>query len=342
MRVLKNVVLCSVLLLFCDKAFACSDFQVKAKDGSIVASRSMEFPIDLKSKIWAMPRSANNKYGYLGLDSVGKADLITDGMNEKGLSAGALVYGAAQYQTPVQGKISVPITHICSYILGNFDSVEDVKKGLNQIRVVSESVKELGGVTGFHIAIHDAKGRSMVVEFINGETKTYDNPLGVTTNAPEFPWQITNLANYINLDPHDKKEITINGVKVRPTGVGSGLLGLPGDWTPPSRFVKLAWMVSSALPAKNASGAVTLAEHILNAVDIPIGAIKEAHNLYGYAQWALIKDLTNKVMYYRTYENQTLKVVDIKKLNLSMGAKPKKISVSDGTTKAIDVTGSLF
>ncbi|MEI6079528.1 MAG: choloylglycine hydrolase family protein [bacterium] len=342
MKVLVTVTLCFALLLLCDKSFACSDFQVKAKDGTIVTGRSMEFPIDLKSRIWVIPRSANNKYGYLGVDGVGRADLTSDGMNEKGLSVGALMFSEAKYQTPVKGKKSIPLTQICAYLLGNFDNVEDVKKEFNNIRVLAEPVKELGGVLGFHLAIHDAKGHNIVVEFINGETKIYDNPLGVMTNMPEFSWQLTNLSNYINLDAHDKKEISLNGQKVRPAGVGSGFLGMPGDWTPPSRFVRLAWSVTSALPTKNAAGAVILAGHLLNSIDIPMGAIKEANNLYGYAQWVLIKDLSNKVMYYRTYENQTLKSIDLKKLNFNIGAKPKQVSISEGTSLNVDVTGSLL
>jgi len=342
MRVLKGVGLCFILLLFCDKIFACSDFQIIAKDGSIVTSRSMEFPIDLKSRIWSVPRSAANKYGYLGVDSVGRSDILSDGMNEKGLSVGGLMFSSAQYQTPEQGKISVPVTHICSYILGNFGNVEEVKKAFTKIRVIAKPVKELGGVLGFHLAVHDANKKNIVVEFIDGKVNIYDNPLGITTNMPEFPWHMTNLANYINLDPHDKKVISMNGQKVTPIGVGTGLLGIPGDWTPPSRFVRLAWSITSALPTKNADEAVMLSSHLLSSIDIPLGAIKEVNGMYGYAQWVVIKDLTNKVFYYRTYKNPTLKAIDMKKLDLSFGAKAKKISISDDSPKFVDVTGNML
>lgn len=337
----KKIILCSALLLFADKAFSCSDFVVKAKDGTLVAGRSMEFPVDLKSRIWVMPKSAENKYGYLGLDAVEKPDLMSDGMNEKGLSVSGLMFSAAKYQTPMQGKKNIPITHLIPYLLGNFSTVEEVKKEFEKIRVTAEPVKELGGVLGFHLAIHDAKKNNLVVEFINGEVKIYDNPVGVTTNMPEFSWHMTNLANYIDLDAHDKKVATINGVKITPIGVGTGLLGIPGDWTPPSRFVRLALTVSAALPTKNATEAVILASHLLNSIDIPLGAIKEVNGMYGYAQWVVIKDLTNKVFYYRTYNNQALKSIDMKKLNFNVGAKPKYISVSDGAPNTVDVTEKL-
>ena len=163
MNVLKSAVFCFVLLLFCDKVFACSDFQLKAKDGTIVVGRTMEFPVDLKSRIQVVPRSINNKYGYLGFDAAGKPELIADGMNEKGLSVGGLMFAAAQYQTPMQGKKAIPLTQLCSYLLGNFATVDEVKKEFSKIRVLPEPIKELGGVLGFHLAIHDAKNQNMVV-----------------------------------------------------------------------------------------------------------------------------------------------------------------------------------
>ena len=337
----KKVILFSVFLLFADKAFSCSDFVVKAKDGTIVNGRSMEFPGDLKSRVWVKPRSTENKYGYLGLDAAGRADLIDDGMNEKGLSVGGLMFVAAKYQTPMKGKKSIPMTRLASYLLGNFATVDEVKKAFDDIRVVDEPIKELGGEFGAHLAVHDTKGKNLVVEFINGEIKMYDNSLGVMTNMPEFSWHMINLSNYVDLDSHDKKEAIINGVTIRPVGVGTGLLGLPGDWTPPSRFVRLALSVSAALPAKNSTEAVTLASHLLNSIDIPLGAIKEVNGMYGYAQWVVIKDLTNKVLYYRTYNNQTLKAIDMKKLNFAIGAQAKSISVNDGAASSVDVTGLL-
>jgi len=127
-----------------------------------------------------------------------------------------------------------------------------------------------------HIAVHDAAGKNLVIEFIDGEVKVYDNPLGVMTNRPDFEWQINNLRNYINLDAHDRKDKMLNGLKIEPTGVGSGLLGLPGDWTPPSRFVRLAYSLDAALPVKDAAESVNLAEHLLNIVDIPKGVAQKS------------------------------------------------------------------
>lgn len=325
-----------IIFLSIGTVFACSDFQVKAKDRSIAIGRSMEFPVELHSNIVIVPRGNNftsindkgvkgiswrNKFGFLALDAYGK-DAYVEGFNERGLSFGALMFTGAKYQEAVKGKF-VTIADIGSWILGNFSSVEEVRKALAKVKVTGRNMKELGGEIYMHIAVHDTSGKNLVIEFIDGEVKIHDNPLGILTNRPDFVWQINNLRNYINLDARDKKEREINGVKIEPAGVGSGMLGLPGDWTPPSRFVRLALSIDAADTPKDSIQAVNLAEHLLNIVDIPKGAIKENPEplvrLEGYAQWVVIKDLSNLILHYKTYENTAWKTVELKKFNLKSG-----------------------
>jgi len=349
----------SFLVLAANPSFACTDFQVKAEDNTIVIGRSMEFPIDLHSNVVIVPAGQQffsvddkgvkgvtwtNKYGFLGVDAYNLKNCYVEGFNEKGLAFDALMYAGAKYQPAEPGKF-VTISNLGSWILGNFATVEEVKEALPKINVAGINLKEAGGELYMHTAVHDASGKNLVIEFIDGEVKIYDNPLGVMTNRPDFGWQITNLRNYINLDAHDRKDRMLNGLKLEPTGVGSGLLGLPGDWTPPSRFVRVAYSLDAALPAKDAAEAVNLAEHLLNIVDIPKGAVKENPaplvHLEGYAQWVVIKDLTNLVLYYKTYENTSWKKVDLKKFSLAPGSPQKSIVIEDKQQQIIDVTGEL-
>jgi choloylglycine hydrolase len=254
------------------------------------------------------------------------------------------MFTGAKYQPAEPGKF-VTISDFGSWMMGNFATVEEVKEALAKINVAGNSLKEAGGELYMHIALHDAFGKNLVVEFIDGKIKVYDNPLGVMTNRPDFQWQINNLRNYINLDAHDRKDRMLNGLKLEPTGVGSGLLGLPGDWTPPSRFVRVAYSLDAALPAKNAPEAVNLAEHLLNIVDIPKGVIEENPvpfvHMQGYAQWVVIKDLTNRILYYKTYENTAWKMIDLKKFSLQPISVQKSIAIDDKQQKFIDVTSEL-
>src|ERR1035438_9464972 len=90
-----------------------------------------------------------------------------------------------------------------------------------------------------HYVLHDAKGNSIVLEWVGGKLNIYDNTVGVMTNSPTYDWQMTNLRNYVSLSPDNAKPVTVNGVQYAANGQGSGLLGLPGDPTPPSRLVQM-------------------------------------------------------------------------------------------------------
>ena len=123
---------------------------------------------------------------------------------------------------------------------------------------------------------------------------------------------------------------------VKPFGQGSGWLGFPGDWTPPSRFIRIAQITNNVYPVKDAQSALSLCVHIINNVDIPLGVIREKHAdgsvVSELTQWTVFKDLTNKVLYFKTYENANLRAIDLKKLadRHKGDIKPFSIPVSEG------------
>jgi choloylglycine hydrolase len=350
-RGLVGLVVACLGLLSVNPVAACTDFVVKAEDGAYVCGRSMEFGIELKSKLLTHPRGEvrttstpdgksgikwTSKYGYVSLDGVGLG-ICVDGMNEKGLSCGFLWFPGAKYQNAkAENEANVFAVDLGDWILGNFSTCEEVKAAISKVRVWCKFVPELGQEPPVHIALHDAQGHNVVIEFIDGEQKVYDNPNGVLTNAPSFDWQITNLKNYIQVSAANPQPLKVEGTVLAPPGQGSGFLGIPGDWTPSSRFIRSTAMLHFAKPASNAQEAVNLSEHILNAVDIPRGDVRPTDNGVAnadYTQWAVIKDLTNQVLYFRDYGNLTLRSIDLKKESLEPGSKGKSISVVGATTK---------
>lgn len=291
---------------------ACTDFRLKSKDGAVVVGRSLEFGLELRSriKIYRPEKSdAGARYAFIGVDALG-LPFITDGMNEKGLSAGFLWMPGSRYETAGTGKESVEIKKLGTWVLSRFASVDEAKKGLAGIAVTDSYIDEMKMVPPLHLALHDASGKSLVVEFIDGKKNIYDNPGGVMTNTPTFDWHITNLRNYLSLSAGNAEPIKIDGTVLAPPGQGSGFLGIPGDWTPPSRFVRTAAMIHYAKTPETASKAVNLAEHLLNAVDIPKGDIRDQNGSMDYTQWAVIKDLKNRKFYFRSYRNIAIKVID--------------------------------
>lgn len=294
----------------------------------------MEFPVDLPSKLQLFPRKQtinsqapggknglqwSSKYGFLGICPLGM-NFAFDGMNETGLSFGYLwLPGYTQYPSPGPEELgqALDFTDFGAWVLGNFSTVSQVKEALKNVRLWAHPVPELG-LPPVHAALHDAKGDSLVVEFVGGAIQVYDNPMGVLTNSPPFPWQMANLSNYLNLDPYNPDPISYKGVSLSPPGQGLGFLGLPGDFSPPSRFVKIATFLRFAKPAANSSEAVCLANHLLNSVDIPLGTMREKGKETGdYTQWVVIKDLSQKVFYFRSYNDPTLKMIDLKRVDFA-------------------------
>jgi len=335
---------------------------MKSQEGDVVVGRTMDFPVDFDWDFIVYPRGyqfSNTaptgkgglswacKYGFIGIGIKGY-DSITDGLNETGLSVELLWLAETKYNELKDANLAktTDIAYLASWILGNFSSVNEVKSAIKDIRVCGGLVKELNMFLPLHVAVHDAGGNNIVIEFVDGQTKIYDNPIGVMTNSPTFDWHISNLRNYVGLDPFTLNSITMSGETIQTMGSGSGLWGMPGDFCSPSRFVRLAYLNYFAEPAKTNEEQVVIAEHLLNSVDVPFGVEKEKDpqgNLVVYhTQWGVIKDLKNRVFYFRTYKDLSLKKVDLKKLNLVPGAKSKSALLNEGAVIIADTTENFI
>lgn len=316
---------------------ACTDFRIAAKDGTILVTRSMEFAQDMNSNLRNGLRgkqfaastingkpglSWKGKYGYLYVDAMNQ-DITVDGMNENGLSFEYLYLpGETQYQTVPVGKEgqAIPYFYFGDWVLSNFKTIDEVRAALSNVFIVQQNLPGLGNVVfPVHASIYDASGKGIVVEFVNGKVNVSDN-IGIMTNSPTYDWQVTNLRNYLNLSPYIPKPVTAGNLVFNATGQGSGMVGLPGDASPPSRFVKIATMLKSIYPVAAASDALNMAQHLINNVDLPAGFARSVENgqeSSDITQWVVFKDLTNKIFYYRTYNDMTIRSVALGKLDFS-------------------------
>lgn len=363
MRIINSVslILLSFSLSLSTAILACTDIRMTAKDGTVLITRTLEFGTDLKSNI----RSSNKgrvfttmtsdskpamswkaKYGYIYLDGMGQ-DVALDGMNEAGLSFEALFLpGATKYQTIPAGKEqqSLPYLNLGDYILSNYSNVEEVKQMLPNLFVYAYKPTGLQTVYPLHFSIQDASGKGIIVEYVNGILNLYDNPLGVLTNSPTYNWQMTNLNNYIGLSPYTPSPIVTDGVVFAATGQGAGATGLPGDSSPPSRFVRMTFLTKTVLPADTGDNLLNLAQHIINTVDIPLGSVRakvaNGNDQYENTQWTVFKDLKRKILYFRTYGDLSLRSITLDKVDLSEKAKPLKMSIN-GTQNVQDVTNEF-
>ena len=339
---------------------ACTSFRLQSQDGAWIAARSMEFQMDLKSQLMLVPKGQTltatrpdlkpgmawtAKHGFLGFNAVG-LPIAADGLNEAGLSVGALFFpGFAEYQPfPADGKQAVSNVELANWILSQFATVDEVRAALPKLTVYELILPQMGPLP-LHWTIRDAAGGSLVIEYAGGKLHMHDNPIGVLTNSPPFDWHQNNLRNNINLTNINVDSLKLGSVEVQPLGQGSGLIGLPGDFSPPSRFLKATAMVFSAVPVPTAEKGANLAFHILNTVDIPRGAVAAKipsptggapTMVHDKTEWATVYDLKHRIAYFRTYGDLTIRKVDLNRIDF--GGKAIQYLPMPTTLQAQDMT----
>jgi choloylglycine hydrolase len=326
-------------LVVAPPAQACTGIELIAVDGTIVHARTLEFGIDLKSDVIMVPRGYSrtattpdgkpgktwiSKYASLGANALGMPVLI-DGLNERGLAIGLFYFPtSAKYQTysPTDADTTIAPWELGSYMLENFATVDEVRANLPNIVVPGVVLAAWKFSPPAHYVVHDATGKSIAIEYTDGRLNIYDNPLGVMTNSPAFDWQMTNLRNYVNFSLTDLPPVKLGSVTLAPFGQGTGMLGLPGDFTPPSRFVRAVAFSQSVLPSQTGYEAILQAFHILNNFDIPKGASrgrdKDEHGnvVADYTIWTSASDLKAKRFYFRSYEDSQIRMIDLTKQKL--------------------------
>ena len=278
-NLLKQSISVACTLLFAvqtSAASACTGVTLKAGDGAVVFGRTLEWgSFDLMSRLEIVPRglaykthmpdgkaglSWTGKYGAVGIDAVGK-DMIIEGMNEKGLDVGLFYHpDFAKYEAydPEKAAESLGPTDLGQYLLTNFATVDEVRAAIDKIRVVAVVEPALGFAPPVHFIVTEPSGKAIVIEYAKGQLQVFDAPLGVITNAPTYDWHETNLRNYINLSPVAIPEKKLEDLNFKPLGGGSGMIGLPGDFTPPSRFIRAVAFSQTARPT--ATGDETIYE----------------------------------------------------------------------------------
>ena len=316
----------------------CTGICLKGTDGTAVYGRTMEWgSYDLESRVLIVPRGQEltgstpdgkagaqwkSKHGLVGLDGLSQPFLL-DGMNDKGLACGAFYLpGFAEYETyePSEAKRSIGPAEVVHYILSQCATVDETREALEQIKVVPVAIPAVGLVLPLHYMVLDASGKSLVIEYVGGERNLYDDPLGVITNAPPFDWHLINLRNYVNLSPVAIQSRKLDDVDFAPLGAGSGMLGLPGDFTPPSRFIRAVAFTQTARRTKGGLDTVTELFRVLDNFNIGVGSgegsgEKPGDAMLASTQWTTAADTRNLVYYYHTAYNRRVRKIDLREID---------------------------
>lgn len=335
-RILTVIMTIGMIISGHQQTTACTGITLNAGDNARIVARTIEWGgSELNSRYVIVPRgytqrsyipgytldgmSFTAKYGYVGL-SVEQKEFVVEGLNETGLSAGLFYFpGYGQYEEYDANLKDSSITdfQLVSYLLGSCSTTDEVKEAVKKVHVIAIDPRS----STVHWRFADASGRQIVLEIVNGEARFYDNKLGVLTNSPGFEWQMTNLNNYVNLYSGTAEAHKFGDVQLASFGAGSGFLGIPGDVTPPSRFVRAAFFQTTAPKQATAAGTVRQAFQILNNFDIPVGIefpAGEVHaDIPSATQWTTATDMTNKVIYYRTMYDSSIRSIDLNKIDFT-------------------------
>lgn len=326
----------------------CTSLSYRDADGKVYFGRTLELTLDLPYQVaWLPPGFAvtsqvegqapfsfTSRHGVLAVTMpdrvpdadhpIGIADLkILEGLNEAGLTFSLLSYPAAGggHRGVRMTQAVLGASDLGAWVLGQFTTVAEVKAALATQPVMVQPLAILGGVESpFHYVVHDRSGAALVIEFTRGQMAVHDNPVGVMTNGPEFPWHLTNLDNYTFLSNVDAPTASFGGYKAMQPDSGIATAGLPASNTSVGRFVRAAFYAQYAEKAKTADSAVLALAHIMNTFDRPRGVTIDlpqagdghlevaglepedaAASSTEFTCWTLLADLARTQVFIRDY-----------------------------------------
>ena len=234
--------------------------------------------------------------------------LYFDGANEHGLCAAGLSFvGNAKYFPPSKEKNNIASFEFIPYILASFKSVDEVKCALANLNITDVPFSRDMPTSDLHWMIAD-KSSSVVVEQTEDGLRVYDNPIGVLTNNPTFPFHLQNLANYLNLTSKEPENRFSDKVELKRYSRGMGAIGLPGDLSSTSRFVRAAFTKLNAKAGDTTDESLAAAFHILSSVEQTDGCARVG-DLYEKTVYSSVINLDTLTYYYRTYTNSQISAV---------------------------------
>ena len=234
----------------------CTAITLTTKDGYHLFGRNMDLQYNFNQEVTLVPRNFNyinratkkeekTKYAMIGMASIiDNHPCFAEASNEKGLSCAGLNFPKYAHWNDevIEGKNNLPPYDIILWSLANFGSVKEIREEIEKINIVGSQVNDKVPLPTLHWILADKEGDCIVVENTIEGLKISENNLGVLTNSPPFNWHVTNLSQYIKVTPIQASENYWGDVKINPVGEGEGAKSLPGDFSSPSRFVKIAYL----------------------------------------------------------------------------------------------------
>lgn len=303
----------------------CTAITYKTKD--FYFGRTLDNDMSYKEEIAIVPRnyelkfkkmdSIKEHYAIIGMAHVSDGyPLYYDAINEKGLGmAGLNFVGNAHYEGFNNAKDNIAQFEFIPWILGQAENVKEARILIEKINLINLSFNSTLPVAELHWIIAD-KDESITVESVKEGIKVYDNPVGVLTNNPTFDKHLFSLNNYMHLSPKEPDNTFAKDLELNRFCKGLGAIGLPGDLSSQSRFVRASFVKMNAVSEDSEMSSVSQFFHIMESVSQPRGACDLENGKYEMTIYTSCANATNGIYYYTTYDNHQITAVDMNKENL--------------------------
>ncbi len=289
--------------------------------------RTLDYDISYQEKVVVTPRRypfhfremgmLDEHYAIIGMASmVGGYPLYYDGINETGLGMAGLNFpGNADYKPVISGKENVAPFEFIPWILGQCSNVKEARELLDCMNLADINFNEKLPAAMLHWIISDRE-ESVTVEAVREGLMVYDNPVGILTNNPPFEYQMFNLNNYMSISTENPRNLFAEKLDLKTYCRGMGALGLPGDLSSVSRFVKAAFTKMNSISGETESESISQFFHILGAVEQQRGCVRMADGKYDLTLYTSCCNIDKGIYYYTSYENSQITCVDMHKENL--------------------------
>ena len=258
-----------------------------------------------------------NHYAILGTAHVAQGyPLFYDAVNEKGLCiAGLNFVGNAQYAKVMDGKDNLAQYEFIPWILSNCSCIAEAKELLAKINLTDTPFQKMP-VAQLHWMLAD-KEQAITVEAVADGIKIYPNPVGVLTNNPPFPEQVFRLNDFMNLSAKQPKNHFSDKLNLHPYSRGMGALGLPGDLSSFSRFVRAAFVKEHSVSGHSELESVSQFFHILGSVEQQNGCCEVENGQYEKTIYTVCYNASKGIYYYTTYYNHQISAIDMHREDLN-------------------------
>ena len=303
------------------------------KNGDFYFGRNMDLEYSFGECVVITPRdfpfrfkyadSLPRHYAMIGMAAGQEAfPLYAEAVNEQGLCMAGLNFpGSAYYRKTECGKTNIGTFEFIPWILGTCASVKEAEERMNKLNITGDAFSENMPPARLHWMLADRE-RCLVVESVREGIKVYEDMIGILTNNPPFEYHRMNLNNYLGVTagyPQTRFSQTGNGEKdlcLKSYSQGMGGIGLPGDYSSASRFVKAAFLKWNSVCGENEGENVSQVFHILDSVAMPRGAVITQDGKYDITTYSCCVNADTGTYYYKTYGNSQINAVDMRRINL--------------------------